>query len=124
MEIRLPSATSHVRDARSAVRAAAMRWALPAEVTDDLTLAASELVTNAVIHARSQVRVAVTRRGDCVRLEVEDDNPNHPEMVSREDDAPSGRGLHILRAISDSWGIDAEPPWGKTVWAELRTTPS
>lgn len=118
VEIHLPSAAAQVRQARQTVREAARRWHLPDDVADDLALATSELVTNAVVHARSQVRLAVSRHPDCIRLEVEDDHPQYPALSSSAEDAAGGRGLQILRAISTSWGVDPEPR-GKKVWAEL-----
>lgn len=119
MELDLPSAASHIGQARSRIRDLARSWDLPAELIEDLTLATSELVTNAVIHARSRIRVTVTREADCIRLEVADNHPEHPAAALAGDEAVSGRGLLILRSISRSWGVEAGPEPGKRVWAEL-----
>ncbi|MHB2021746.1 MAG: ATP-binding protein [Mycobacteriales bacterium] len=118
VEIDLPATGGQVSQARQAVRNAARRWGLSAAVTEDLALATSELVTNAVVHAGPHVRLCLSRRQDCLRLEVGDEHPQRPTVSCWSDDAAGGRGLHILRAISTSWGIEPAPR-GKTVWAEL-----
>ena len=84
-------------------------------------LATSELVTNAIVHAESLVRLSITHYTDHVRLEVQDDHPRVPLASASDVEAPSGRGLAILHTISRSWGVESIPGDGKRVWAELAT---
>ena len=61
--------------------------------SDAASLAASELVTNAVLHAHTEVELAVVTAADHVRIEVRDDNPALPAARSYDDHATTGRGL-------------------------------
>ncbi len=80
-------------------------------------LLASELATNAVKHANSEFRVRVQGSDRALRVEVINDAPELLAMV-REPDEESGRGLQILQAIAQTWGVD-ERPGVKAVWFEL-----
>jgi anti-sigma regulatory factor (Ser/Thr protein kinase) len=89
----------------------------PAHVVDDASLVASEFVTNAVVHAKSALRV-IARIGDGrLRLEVHDEAVQPP--VQRKPDANGGGyGLGLVDAVVDTWGW-APTPSGKLVWAEV-----
>ncbi len=93
------------------------------EGADAVLLMLSELATNAVQHATSDFVVSVSRlpgRG-VIRVGVSDTAPGHP--VPREPDAEAlhGRGLHIVRTLADSWGIEMHQDRpGKTVWFSSR----
>ncbi len=119
-ELRLRSTTTEVGAARAFIRSLATRWQLPSPVLDDVELAASELVTNAVIHAVGEVHVALHRLPDGVRLEVEDAGRAAPVLRVADDGATSGRGLAIVNALARSWGVQEEPA-GKRVWAVFAT---
>lgn len=82
---------------------------------DDVVLAASELATNAVIHAQTPFRVRLSGRNRLVRLEVSDQSSTVPVM---EEFGRSQRGLRIVQAIATDWGIQPTPT-GKTIWAEF-----
>lgn len=77
----------------------------------------SELVTNAVGNARSQVTVA-WRLGDCLIVEVHDEDSRPPVMQRPDWEALGGRGLWLVDAISQSWGTRPSR-LGKIVWARL-----
>jgi anti-sigma regulatory factor (Ser/Thr protein kinase) len=78
----------------------------------------TELVTNAIRHGDAPIEVRVDIDDHHVaRLAVSDGSAKQPG-VRRVDDS-GGRGLRLVGALSDSWGVDAEPPQGKTVWARL-----
>lgn len=77
----------------------------------------SELATNALRHASTPFRVGVVA-ADVVRLEVWDASIETPRARPAELDAESGRGLHILGALSIAWGVDVLAG-GKVVWCEL-----
>ncbi len=103
------------RAARHFVAEAVTAVGMPAE---EVLLLASELVTNVVLHARTDfvVRMAVTE--DAIRVAVMDENTRLPTRVEAPVDATSGRGLSIVDALARCWGVEVHP-WGKTVWFEL-----
>jgi anti-sigma regulatory factor (Ser/Thr protein kinase) len=85
---------------------------------DDLLLCASEVVTNAVLHANTPFQVVVTLRAGRLRVSVRDGSEAAPVRKNFAADAPTGRGLHLLDALSTAWGVDTEGP-GKAVWFEF-----
>jgi anti-sigma regulatory factor (Ser/Thr protein kinase) len=78
----------------------------------------SELVTNAILHARTAFVVSVTTRGESIRVEVSDESTDLPVKRSYGELSVTGRGLHVVEAFADDWGI-APRSAGKTVWVEL-----
>jgi anti-sigma regulatory factor (Ser/Thr protein kinase) len=101
---------------RTALRAC-LRARLPACRVDDLVLAASELVTNAVTHARTPFAVVLSVCDDRCRLAVTDGSDAVPDRTPHA--GPGGFGLVLVSQLTDDWGYDLHPP-GKTVWCELR----
>ncbi|GAA0255550.1 hypothetical protein GCM10009539_45960 [Cryptosporangium japonicum] len=93
------------------------------ELVDAAELLVTELVTNAVVHARSRARVLIVTAGDRsrVRIEVHDDAFEPPRMGGFDPDATSGRGLALVNAMSDRWGVEPQGPArpGKRIWFEL-----
>ncbi len=117
---RFPAAAASVGRARRF-----LLEALPAcsgDGADALTLMLSELATNAVQHATTEFEVSVVvdpgRR--LVRVEVGDAAGGYPAPQDPVADAPRGRGLHIVQALADAWGVEKrrDRP-GKTVWFSL-----
>lgn len=113
------------RSARQFMEATLTRWDCP-DVLDTVKLLVSELVTNAVVHARSDVEVGVRLTPRTVRVEVTDHGsplgagggalaPGQPD-----DEATSGRGLFLVEALSSSWGVEPREG-GKTMWFEVPT---
>ena len=88
------------------------------ELVDNATLVASELASNAVVHARSPFRVSVQQFDSVVRLAVHDAADAIPDRRSSAADVPGGRGMGIVSALSRTWGYEPVPD-GKIVWAEL-----
>lgn len=91
------------------------------DMVDSASLLVSELVTNAVIHAHSDVELVVHLEPDLVRVEVID---GADEAVRRRDatsEAQSGRGMALIEALASSWGIDTLLT-GKSVWFEMPRT--
>lgn len=105
--------------ARRLVRAALAVWALD-ELADNGALLVSELVSNAVRHARrASVRVIVERTAQwTVRIAVADLSRIRPVLSLPELSEEEGRGLLLVTAMATRWGCD-ERGWGKIVWAEL-----
>jgi DNA-binding NarL/FixJ family response regulator len=82
-------------------------------------LLVSELVTNSIIHAHSDVEVTVSVSSELVRVAVFDSSPEPPTRSAAGPDGASGRGLLMLDALSSAWGIEFAPG-GKSVWFEVK----
>jgi serine/threonine-protein kinase RsbW len=120
VELRLSARPESVRRARSLVDDFGRELGVPLAQRDDLRLATSEVVANAVLHAAANVvvRVSEVRRG--IRVEVHDDGPGAPELLGWDQSRASGRGLAIVEALTRRWGVRLDPgPLGKVVWFEL-----
>jgi DNA-binding NarL/FixJ family response regulator len=105
------------REARAFVDEVLARWDA-ADTIDVVVLLVSELVTNAVVHAGSEVDLSVRLLPDVVRVEVVDTSPVIPSPQDADDHDTSGRGLAIMDAMASAWGIDPLPD-GKRVWFEV-----
>lgn len=106
--------------AREATWEALLTWHLT-HLHDTAALLASELVSNAVIHANAngaevELRLHASHTELCI--EVQDPDPCPPHICNPDGFDETGRGLLIVEAISNSWGVRALPT-GKIVWAEL-----
>ncbi|MGK5496857.1 SpoIIE family protein phosphatase [Streptomyces sp. URMC 125] len=114
---RFPPRPESVASARRFVRAS-LDGAAP-EVVDTARLLVSELVTNAVLHARTEVEVSVRVRGGRVRVRVDDHRPSRglvPRPCSPY--AGAGRGLALVERLASRHGA-ATGEGRKTVWFEL-----
>jgi len=120
--VELPPSPESVSAARRFVRQQCQQWHLGANC-DRLVLLVSETVTNAVNHARSRlVRVRLIHRAPVIRVEVHDDDPTLPAPVltaQAAPDAESGRGMQLVEALSDEWGVTEHPEGGKTIWFDV-----
>lgn len=107
-----------VREARRVARETMHDWGLES-VSDDVQLGVSELVTNAVRHARTDVVMTLVLDGKVI-VEVKDSDPElrHPAVPTKDPLATSGRGLQIVSAVSADWGVRSVPD-GKVVWFAL-----
>ena len=85
---------------------------------EDGLLALSELVTNAVLHGRDPLTVRLVLTEDVLRAEVRDANPVSPSFSMLDQTAVTGRGLLLISAVSDRWGVEPSSA-GKVVWFEL-----
>ncbi|MCX2925481.1 ATP-binding SpoIIE family protein phosphatase [Streptomyces sp. NEAU-W12] len=135
----LPGGSLAPGSARALVRAALAEWterALPGvehlttRAVDDAMLIASELVTNAVVHAGTEVRLTCALEEDtgALVIEVADRHPSRTPRDGGPDAVPSGspegheygRGLRLVAALSEAWGITYRPgAHTKTVWARV-----
>jgi anti-sigma regulatory factor (Ser/Thr protein kinase) len=103
---------------RHRLRAALDRWGVP-ELADTAELLASELVTNALVHtAKGAVFEAVLTPGRRLRIEVHDGTARMPGRRTPADHATSGRGLLLVEALADDWGVQLRGD-GKVTWFEL-----
>lgn len=103
---------------RQALRAAQASGAVPAEVADDLLLAATELVTNAVNAGARTVEVLLATPPPYLVLDVTDDAPGQPTLGNPSESDTSGRGLRIIETLAEQWGC-RPTAHGKTVWARF-----
>ena len=113
----LPASMTSVRLARRFVREQLAGFRLSDPVRDEVLLLASELVTNAILHGRSELRIEVACVDFHVRVTVHDENSRYPVVVSEDPDALDGRGLALVDVLSSAWGVEQEPG-GKAVWFE------
>ncbi|MFC9927118.1 ATP-binding protein [Streptomyces sp. NPDC127190] len=95
-------------------------WGLSAwERSGDVSLCVSELATNAVLHGVPPGRGFLLRLGydgTVVRVEVHDSGPGTPVVAEEQDEG--GRGLLLVAALADKWGVGERRP-GKAVWCEF-----
>ena len=106
-----------VAEARAFVAATLRRWGLEALVVD-AELLTSELVTNAVIHARSDVTVSVAVSDGIAEIGVTDVSPEPPTPRWAASGAEGGRGLRLVDLLASDWGV-AYLETGKQVWCRL-----
>lgn len=93
------------------------RWGADASLLSTCVLLASELATNAVLHARTPFTVTIEVRGR-LRISIEDGDPRMPRPRDTSLDTVAGRGWHLVEALSRASG--ARPTGtGKCVWFEL-----
>lgn len=91
--------------------------ALDEETHDALVLLTSELVTNAIIHARTPLRVGVIVSRHYVAVTVHDLDLGHSEVDPHLREG--GRGLGMVEALADAWAIRQDADGGKTAWFRL-----
>ena len=116
--IALPRSPSSVATARRFIKARAAAWSFPERASEQLVLIGSELVTNAVLHARTELTLTLELREGRVRISVKDRSQAPATLRHYRLDALTGRGLGVVAALSDTWGVSAAAD-GKVVWAEL-----
>ena len=117
--VEFPSAPSSVSAARHLVRDDLIARKLPSRVVDDSTLVVSELMTNAVSHARplpvagdaGSVRLRWTAEPSQVWIGVTDGGGrDRPHVESADIADVSGRGLAIVQALAIDWGVTRAGP--------------
>ncbi|MFF1375551.1 ATP-binding protein [Streptomyces sp. NPDC058308] len=108
-----------VGQARSFTSEALADWGLP-DRAEDIRLCVSELTTNALVHGTAPGHgflVKLNADEDVVRLEVHDSRSQHPEARQAAGTDTSGRGLILVNALADGWGVEDRAPVGKIVWS-------
>lgn len=90
---------------------------------DAAALVASELVTNAVVHARTAMEFTLRYMPPLLHIAVCDGSADAPRISSFVDEnSESGRGLLLVDALATAWGSFV-PDNGKVVWATVRVRP-
>ncbi|MFI1889023.1 ATP-binding protein [Streptomyces jumonjinensis] len=111
---------------RRIVRAHLNQWGIGVGITETAELLVSELVANTLQHGTDtsgEFRVHVWCAGQCVRMEVGNGGPLNPDprpavppTIDAADLSESGRGLTLVDALADDWGIS---PDGALTWCVL-----
>jgi serine phosphatase RsbU (regulator of sigma subunit)/anti-sigma regulatory factor (Ser/Thr protein kinase) len=118
LDVRLPAEARSAGVARDRLGAALAARGL-ADLASDAGLLVSEAVTNALLHARSDVRVRAGADGGRLRVSVEDREPGRMPKLSRPHPRDEhGWGLVLMAGIADRWGVETTTA-GKRVWFEL-----
>jgi len=121
LQVTLPTGDGAVRLARRVTSDVLATWRLD-HVEDTAVLLVSELVTNAVRHARDTHAIALDLEmgATWLRIEVQDADPRWPQPRTPGRFDESGFGLVLVDALAGKWGV-RETATGKAVWAELDT---
>lgn len=123
-EIVLDADPLSIRTARRFFADVATRIGLDPERVDVGSLALTELVTNAIVHARGPIVVRILQGGDTIRCEVEDCTTVSPRRGVPRSDRAGGRGLTIVNAVVDDWGTEVDrDDGGKRVWFQMPLVP-
>jgi anti-sigma regulatory factor (Ser/Thr protein kinase) len=116
--VELACTPSSVSSARVFIGGVLGDGCVEASVVELAVLLVSELVTNAVVHARSAVRVTVHVDAHWVRVEVEDEGTGRPLVRPFTRDQLNGRGLGVVDRLATDWGAERRAHC-KVVWFEI-----
>lgn len=101
---------------RRIIRAQLTYWRQP-DLCDTAALLLTELATNALRHAQgSVIGVHISLQGAHCVIEVSDGSPVRPVLRCADSDDENGRGLFLVEALADAWGVSAD---GTTTWCQL-----
>ena len=116
---KLEPASSSASAARRVIEAAVLQTSL-AGFIDEALLLVTELVTNAIVHAGTEIELRVDTGRDSMRVEVIDQSPGLITIVHEmaSETREGGRGLLLLDALATEWGT-RHFGWGKSVWFVL-----
>ncbi|WP_152627908.1 ATP-binding protein [Streptacidiphilus neutrinimicus] len=113
-----------VRIARTWVHQWLISDGAPEAVTTVAVQLTSELVANAAQWTGcSRVAIRLRVNNQRLRVDVEDGSRSLPVRLPADWDDENGRGLNVLQALADRWGVTVHP-LGKAVWFELRVPAS
>jgi anti-sigma regulatory factor (Ser/Thr protein kinase) len=126
LQASLAPTSRSVAVARHLIAEVCRSWHLD-HLTGPATLITSELVSNAIQHAGTDLRLTGAHRGDFLHLGVRDGSRHLPRMTRADISgqgplAERGRGLFLVDVYATAWGSDP-CGGGKVVWATLRSTP-
>ncbi|EGX58648.1 hypothetical protein SZN_16810 [Streptomyces zinciresistens K42] len=121
-ELAFSAEPAEVASIRRVMRAHLELWGLSNLVADAL-LCVDELVSNVIDHVGvgTPASVTVSARGTRLRIEVRDPGAQAlPVLVRAGEDCEAGRGMVLVAALTDLWGVQVDGA-GKTTWCELVT---
>jgi DNA-binding CsgD family transcriptional regulator/anti-anti-sigma regulatory factor len=123
---RFPPAPGSAALARHHVGTACAEWNL-ASLRQPAVLVASELASNAIEHAGTELDVSVSFTGVYLRIAVQDGSTSMPQLITHRPGDPAawhrGRGLHLVADTAAAWNTTSIAG-GKIVWALLRAPSS
>ncbi|WP_406223397.1 ATP-binding protein [Streptomyces decoyicus] len=127
MQAAIPARLSEISGVRHRLREQLHDWKLD-PVMDGAIIATSELVANAVVHgchgANDVVTMTARCSGEQLLITVEDSSQHRPRLRRAPCDAESGRGLELVGALADGWGVmPAQEGIGKRVWLAFDLRP-
>jgi anti-sigma regulatory factor (Ser/Thr protein kinase) len=117
LSVDLPPEPSSATRARTLAREK-LEASCPTDTVETIALLVTELVTNAILHARTPFVLTLESRPGHVRICVEDASNEQPAVRRYDSDAVTGRGLALVEQLASSWGVDTTPA-GKVVWCEV-----
>lgn len=118
--ILLPAESRSVKVARDEVASALTHSGWPDHAIDRARVVASELATNALLHAGGGSFELTVRVEGPLWIEVADQAPGDlPRRAAPDDARPGGMGLYLVDAMAEEWGVERGPD-RKVVWARLR----
>jgi hypothetical protein len=91
------------------------------DVAPDAALLVDELTTNAVLHACTSCLIEADYDGSALWVSVADEKPGDLHLAPTTSQAVRGRGLIIVDALANAWGVSPTPT-GKSVWFALWST--
>src|SRR3954464_2460408 len=127
----LPAVARSVTEARRFAVDALRSWGRD-ELTDTVALLTSEVVTNAVLHARTSIELVVRAVDGGVSVEVTDGSLMSPRARRAHHESTNGRGMSLLDQLATAWEVrprengktvcftvtDARDPWASFTNAE------
>lgn len=120
----LPAQEGACATARTTVRQLLRAWeVVDDERAHDVLLVVSELVGNAVRHGGVPLALDLALDGDVLVVGVSDTSPGLPQQRSAAGEEEGGRGLTIVAALAQDWGVDPGDDVGKRVWARMTVDP-
>ena len=119
LQLVLPVSEHSARLARRVARTVLAAWQLP-DTQETAVLLLSELVRNAIQHARATdtIEVELEAVKSCLRIEIANQDPRWPQPRTSDESGESGFGFLLLDALASRWGV-RQTAAGKTLWAEL-----
>jgi anti-sigma regulatory factor (Ser/Thr protein kinase) len=117
LSVDLPPEPASATRARQLAREQ-LRVACSSVVLETVALLVTELVTNAILHARTPLTLVIETDTDRVRLRVEDSSRQQPQVRRYDTDAVTGRGLALVERLASAWGVETTAT-GKVVWCEI-----
>ena len=121
-ELRLAPSPTAPAAARIFVREVCQSWQLVRAgqtLVERAVLVVNELVTNAVVHARTDLWLELELRADRLFISVRDSSPRLLRKVNSDLEAEGGRGLRLVEQPARAWGVRPHPDGGKVVWRAL-----
>jgi len=113
--LHLAPEASSLGEGRRFVGRTLREWQVEEARIEPVQLVATELLANAILHARSAPVLSLGAEGPDLVLRVADESPEPPVAQKVTADAAGGRGLLMVEALCDRWGVDPSPS-GKVVW--------